>query len=490
MTKNFFSDLLKKANLLSVKVTGKIFFAVLIATASFATSCIDKDDEEIVTTVEEDKANIQASFDRISAMFDNVRNSSLFSLVFAEEEYYLYSYVGESKGDYSWQMGAGYVYVGEGKGDYDETSFFGGYNYVREGNGSYIYSPDGEYIYVGSGNGDYEPLYYTHYEWVGEGKGSYTYDSGKYAHVGAGNGAYTRNQGKEWGTSDFIDFTGNILEKLDDKFDLGKSLEDGIDNDRRFNFATLNGKYVYNNGTKDWDYSSNNSFLAVFPDKENSSNNNCELALTDYTDKSCDIEGKTTYLPTKIKAYFKKDNTAMIDIDVTADYTQHGIPTSTNAKVYAKPLNIEAGFKQEAAARYSASISIKDETDEVNNLSIACTLNLSKDIDNSKDLSDIFDNGDGAVNSLSFTVTQEDLTLTGVADIKMLSTYNNPSIAEINNCINIKVQYNGEEIGELKIHDIGGEKYAWLYYKDGTSENTEIYYEKLIDHIEKLFAFD
>ncbi|MDR1119748.1 MAG: hypothetical protein LBM08_02390 [Dysgonamonadaceae bacterium] len=489
MTKNFFSDLLKKANLLSVKVTSKIFFAVLIATASFATSCTDKDDEDIVTTVEEDKANIQASFDRISAMFDNVRNSSLFSLVFAEEEYFRYNWVGAGKGDYSWQMGAGGVYVGEGNGDY-EPHYNTYYTWVGEGNGSYTRDND-NFVYVGAGNGDYNEIkQISWYEHVGAGNGSYTYDSGKYAHVGVGNGEYTRTQGKEWGASDFIDFTGNILEKLDDKFDLGKSIEDGIDNDRRFNFATLKGKYVYNNSTKSWENSSNNSFLAVFPDKENSSNNNCELALTDYTDKSCDIEGKTTYLPTKIKAHFKKDNTSMIDIDVTANYTQYGIPTSTNAKVYAKPLNIEAGLKQEAAARYSASISIKDETAEVNNLSIACTLSLSKDIDNSKDLSDIFDNGNGAVNSLSFTITQENLKLTAIADIKTLSTSSNPSIVEINNCVNIKVLYNDKEIGELKMDEIDGEKYARLYYKDGTSENTEIYYEKLIDHIEKLFAFD
>jgi hypothetical protein len=417
MTKTFFTGFLMKANFLSVKSTCKILFAVLIFAASFATSCKDNGDDDEVTTVEEDKVNIQASFDRISAMFDNARNSSLFNLVFAEKEYY-------------W------------------------YNYVGEGNGSYIY----EY--------------------------------GKHIHAGAGKGDYAQIPEKEWGTSNFIDFTGDILEKLDEKFNLGKNLGEGFERDRRFNFTTLNGKYIYNNSTKNWDKSQSSSFIAVFPDAENSSNNNCELALTDYNDKSCNIEGKVTYLPTKIKAYFKKDNTQMIDIDATADYTQQGIPTSANVKLYAKPFNIETGLKQEAASRYSANISIKDETAEVNNLSIACTISLSKNIDNSKDLSDIFDNGDGVVNSLSFTINQEKLTLSGTADIRTLSKISRPSVVEINNSINIKVQYNKKEIGELKIHEVEGEKYAYIYYKDGTSENTEIYYEKLINHLEELFSVE
>jgi hypothetical protein len=306
--------------------------------------------------------------------------------------------------------------------------------------------------------------------------------------VGAGNGEYNWTYaGKYWGASDFVEFvTDNLCEKIDKQFGFGDDIGNDFDSDRRFNFSKYKGLFTWNNSSQQWDKTSNNSFLARFPEKENSANNNCEIAITDYTDKSCDIEGSVTWLPTKIKAYFKKDGTQLIDIDATADYTGYGIPKSVSAKLYAKPFNMEANLIQTTSSRYSASISIQDETLAENNLSVECTVNLSRGISNYEDFDDVFNNDEG-VNNLSFTIRQEKLALAGTVDIKTLNRYNNPTITEINDCFNVKVQYNNREIGSLRVREINDSKYIYIYYKDDTSENTEIYYDTLISHLEDLF---
>jgi hypothetical protein len=395
----------------------KIFtwgMATLLASLILVNCNNDNDDEYGPTTVAEDKENIQASFDRVKNLLQHFKDGSLYS--FADE------------------------FI-----DYQEE-------YVEH-----------EYYY---------------YDYVGQGKGNYSFDPDIYEYVYTpGNGEYVRRTYSYGYYDDAIsEFVTLLGEKLEDVVNFNT-----IEKDNRFNFSSFAGKYTWNNSNKRWDKTSHNSIIAYFPSSENLPTNDCEAGITAYTDKACDIEGKTTYLPTKTNAYFSKGGTKLASVDITADYTNYGIPKKATANIYAKPVTIDASLTQESASKYKASLSIVDETDNNNNLSVTCEAALSNSIDNYTDLDDC------KINNLRFTVTQSAMVINGTVDLKTLDNINRPSATDINSCINFEVNYNNQKTGTLKVEEVGDEKYLFIFYKDNTKENTSIYYDSFIKDVEHMF---
>jgi hypothetical protein len=319
-----------------------------------------------------------------------------------------------------------------------------------------------------------ERYYYYYAGYYGIGDYSYDYNTGNYVYT-PGQGEYDRSS---YGYYDDVisEFVTLLGEKLEDVVDF-KSIE----KNNRFNFPSFAGRYTWDNNAKKWNKTSHNSIIVSFPSSETKSTNDCEAGITAYSDKTCDIEGITTYLPTKTNAYFSKEGTTLASVDITADYTNYGIPKNATAKIYTKPVNINASLTQESASRYKASVSIVDETDNDNNLSVACEAALSNNIDNYTDLDDC------KINNLRFTVTQSAMVINGSIDLKTLDNINHPSATDINSCINLEVNYNNQKIGTLKVEEVGGEQYLFIYYKDNTKENTSIYYDGFVKDVEHMF---
>jgi hypothetical protein len=203
--------------------------------------------------------------------------------------------------------------------------------------------------------------------------------------------------------------------------------------------------------------------------------------MTAYTDKACDIEGETTYLPTKASAYLKKDGKKLASIDVTADYTNYGIPKTATADIYAQPVKIQATLTQESASKFSAQLTITDETQSDNNLSVSAEATLSNAINNYTDFDDC------EFNNLKFTVDQASLSIQGSVDLKTLNKIEDPSAIDINLCLDAAVFYNGAKTGTLTVVDLGEDRYLYIVYKDGTKENTNVYYDSFITNVENMF---
>lgn len=325
---------------------------------------------------------------------------------------------------------------------------------------------------------DYRERYVTDYwyNYVGDGNGDYSFNYDMYEYVYTpGTGSYER---RSYGYYDdaISEFVTLLGEKLEDVVNFNN-----IEKEKRFNFASFAGRYTWDNSSKQWNKTSHNSIIALFPSSETQSANNCEAGITAYTDKACDIEGKTTYLPTKVNAYFSKDGAKLASVDITADYTNYGIPKKATADIYAKPININASLTQETASKYKASVSITDETDSNNNLSVTCEAALSNSVDSYTDLDDC------EINNLRFTVTQSAMVINGTVDLKTLNNISRPSVTDINSCFNLEVNYNNQKIGTLKVEEVGNERYLFIYYKDNTKENTSIYYDSFVNDIEHIF---
>jgi hypothetical protein len=266
---------------------------------------------------------------------------------------------------------------------------------------------------------------------------------------------------------------------------LGNKLEDVVDFDRietegRFNFAAFAGQYVWNSGGNRWDKTPDNAVFIMFPSSENKTSNDCEAAITAYEDKSCDIEGSDIYLPTKANIYLKKDGEKLFSTDLAASYSGYGIPKQITANVYAKPLKFDISLAQESPSKFKADVNIEDETKSENNLVINCEATLSGGLTQYSDLDDM------ELNVLKFNVGQHELSIVGTVDIKTLNGLKSTA-ANINECTNFEVFYKTQKVGTLTVVDLDDSLYLFIVYKDGTRENTSIYYDGFISDIETIF---
>ncbi len=168
------------------------------------------------TTVAEDKANIQASFDNVKNLIRNFRNGSIYQ--FAEE----FAGIGTVDEEYEW-----YSYVGEGRGDYSWSVEMWDYEYTP----------------------------------------------------GAGNYVKVTETDTYFGAN-VPEMTEIMSEKLADVISFEQ-----IEDQGRFNFASISGKYTWNNSSEKWDKTSLNTVQLLFPSTASSTTNNCEFSITEYTDK-------------------------------------------------------------------------------------------------------------------------------------------------------------------------------------------------------------
>jgi hypothetical protein len=400
----------------NVFTMNKFMFVVIVLLSFLLVGCNNDNEDETPTTVEEDKVNIKASFDRTKNLIENFKNGSFYK--FADQFLdYQEKYV--EKEDYYW---VGY---------YEETYIFyyGDYSY-NENTGEYAYTP---------GAGEYALNSYSYYDDV---------------------------------ISEFVETMG---EKLEDVVDFDK-----IGNESRFNFSAFTGKYVWNNSNTRWDKTADNAIVVQFPSSENKGSNDCEAAITSYEDKSYDIEGDKVFLPTKANIYFKKDGEKLFSADVSADFSGYGIPKKVAVNVYVKPLAFDVALTQESPSKFKANVSIADETKAENNLIISCEATLSNGLTQYSDLDDM------EVNVLKFTLVQHELSIIGTVDLKTLSDLSTTA-KHINECTNFEVLYKTQKIGTLTAVDLDDNQYLYIVYKDGTKENTSIYYDSFIEDIKAIF---
>ena len=60
-----------------------------------------------------------------------------------------------------------------------------------------------------------------------------------------------------------------------------------------------------------------------------------------------------------------------------------------------------------------------------------------------------------------------------------------PSNTQINAMTDIDVHYSGQKIGELITqHESNGDENVYIIYTDGSSEDTEVYYDPFLTNIE------
>jgi len=280
---------------------------------------------------------------------------------------------------------------------------------------------------------------------------------------------------------------GDWADQLGSRF--GDIVDDeNIISSNRFNYSSLAGKYIWNNSSKTWTKTSSNNFIALFPASKTSATNNCELGIKAYTDKSVSIEGETIYLPITANTYLKKDNTQIMSFDFSASYNSNGFPTAANAELYLKPVTTSVSLSRKTDTKYNFTFSVVNENNKDNALSIQSDVSFSNGITNYTDFDDV------QANTIQLALNQGKLSINGTMDLKTFNELEDSrsdiTASDINKTINLEVLYNDQKIGTLKVKEVGGDFALFLVYKDGTEENTSIYYNSFVSDLESIFKSD
>jgi hypothetical protein len=249
--------------------------------------------------------------------------------------------------------------------------------------------------------------------------------------------------------------------------------------ENRLDYSTLTGTYTWDLNTETWSKTTNSNMVIRFPSTENSTINDCEFIFSNYRDKSFVVNNETIYLPTEIDALLKKNDFNIMSLSAVISYNTSGfpIPNTATIELLLEPTNFTLQFDKLTETQFENQLDIVSpnySTSLHTKISIA-----NNDYENLQD--DDF-------NNIQLSFTRDKMNITGSWDIKTYNNLSSPTTDDLNNTVNLVMNYNEQKIGDLKFKDIGDETLLFIYYKDQTFENMSIYYEPFISDFEAAFS--
>ena len=258
-------------------------------------------------------------------------------------------------------------------------------------------------------------------------------------------------------------------------------------NNSKFNFSAYWGIYNWNRTTKTFSKTAATGIFINIPSDPAQITNNVAFKFIEYTDGLYQANAKNIYLPKTAKASITKNNVLIADLNFSGNYSSGSFP---------RPINVSY---QLLLAPHTYNMSIT----EINSTKFKLT-------------SDMF-SGQGCGMTISATVTfknddynnlaiEDDLkTLEGEyksGDMSIKSNWDasayyaisNPTTTTLNSTLSNTVYNKTEKIADLKFLDVAGNRKLFIYYKDGTSENTSVYYDPFLTNLKNtlrpLFGVD
>lgn len=258
---------------------------------------------------------------------------------------------------------------------------------------------------------------------------------------------------------------------------------DSISTLNRFDFGYFSGHYIWNPSGGQFSRSSlSNKIMVDFPSRQSSGSNDCRFTVTQYLDAPYVINNTTYYLPKNVSLTLEKGGTTIMSLTFSGLYNTSGFPApqAINLNVFLAPFNYVTTVTQLSPTRFNFTTAIQDGS--ACETSIDATVSLSNsDYENLAIEEDL--------NSVQLNVRKGSMEIRGSWDALTYYSYTNPSVSQTNSTLNIGVFSAGQRIGDLAIYEnFWGSDELHIYYKDGSDDNTSIYYDPLLADIESILA--
>ena len=269
--------------------------------------------------------------------------------------------------------------------------------------------------------------------------------------------------------------------------DLGQELGEVLDlqqveDNQRFDISFYAGTYTYNHPDGRWSKANdqNNRLVFEFPSSPQETSNNAVMVIENYSDTRVQIESETYYLPNTVNVNVTVDGSEIFRLTLNdVDYASNNdfeIPVAVDLEIFMNPFTLTIGLDRTTTTDFVLDIDFTDGAD----CSWGIDVELQLDTDDFENLS--LDD----VARMTVAVRINDLTVRSLSGIAELIQADDPSENEINTLLDLEVLFDDVKIGDLEIDD--NNDTVIIFYKDGSWEDSAVYYEDFLDGLEALLV--
>jgi hypothetical protein len=282
------------------------------------------------------------------------------------------------------------------------------------------------------------------------------------------------------GNENWVDSMSNALETVMGVLELDP-------NNSKFNYSAYWGTYNWNRTTKTFSKTAATGIFINIPSDPAQTTNNVSFKFTEYTDGLYQANAKAIYLPKTAKASIVKNNVIIADLNFSGNYSSGSFPRPINVsyqlllaphtynmsitEINSTKFKLTSDLFSGQGCGMSISATVTFKNDDYNNLAIEDDLSL-----------------------LEAEYKSGDMTIKSNWDAKAYYAISNPTTTTLNASLSNSVYNKTDKIADLKFLDVAGERKLFIYYKDGTSENTSVYYDPFLTNFKNtlrpLFGVD
>ena len=288
---------------------------------------------------------------------------------------------------------------------------------------------------------------------------------------------------------DFIDLSNGVSANDQWATDMSNALDNTMGtiqtnpNSNRFEFSSYCGVYTWNPGPNNFIKSFNSSGIFIkFPSTPTSASNDVTIQLTNYTDALHSINAENVYLPLPAVGKITKGTTEIATLNFSANYSTVGFPTPIDVSytIFLAPHSYDFTIHQVNSKEFNFASHIFSGAGCGISINANVAFNYS-DYDNFV-LKDYLKTIQATYQNGSFIIK---------SNFNALTYYllNNNSTINLNSTLTNEVYNGSDKIADLKFMDVNFERRLFIYYKDGTSEDTFVYYDPFINNLKSMLRY-
>lgn len=255
---------------------------------------------------------------------------------------------------------------------------------------------------------------------------------------------------------------------------------DYIDQTRQFDFNRHAGTYQWNGTSFTKSASPSDKVIVEAPARMGQPSNNAVATVSSYTQQSTTFDGTTYWLPNTTSLNVKVDNSDCMGLELEKAVYDNGtfmMPIDAKMNINLSPFDFEVATNRTTGNTYNMSMKALNAGNEKFGIEAEMTFADS-------DFSDF--TGEDVERAVG-KITYGDFTLPFDVNIKALGDLINPSQTQINQMVQVSVEYQGKKIADLEFQDASTQTII-IIYKDGSREDLYSEYEELADRLEVVFS--
>lgn len=271
------------------------------------------------------------------------------------------------------------------------------------------------------------------------------------------------------------DWIDDLTVELKDVFDLRL-----IEDNQRFDIGFFAGTYTYNSPLGLWTKTSDqdNRVVFEFPSSPEEAMNNAVMVIENYSDTRVQIESETYYLPNTANINVTVDGTEIFRLTLRdVDYDDNNdfeIPVAVDLEIFMNPFTLTVDVDRNTMTDFVLDIDFTDDAD--------CDWGIDAEV--RLDTDDFENLSEDDVERVTLAVRINDLSVRSLSGIAELLKADDPNDTEINSWLDLKVLFDDVKIGDLQYD--GESDSIIIFYKNGTSEDSAVYYDDFLDELEAL----